>query len=277
MSSLTRSMSLVLDEFYQSLRVLSSSVLFDTQLSDATCSRHFLSFFSRHFLCCLFLFVCLCVSVCCVCICVVCLLLLLCRAQHVGVSAVTGDGMDGLFAAIDDAAKEFQDVYRPIMDRRRADRMDKEEARRKEQLERLQRDVQAESKAATTPSAVPSATPPKPATASTATARPVGTDTATPSTTTAGLSAAELRQLKQEYEDPDEGVVARSVLWAAPCAGLGTAGIPALSLLMYCVWLTALICFAVLWCVRVLSGGRATCLRRTNPSANGGQDPTRGG
>eukprot|EP01116_Phalansterium_solitarium_P016596 TRINITY_DN387_c1_g1_i1.p1 TRINITY_DN387_c1_g1~~TRINITY_DN387_c1_g1_i1.p1 ORF type:complete len:358 (-),score=137.53 TRINITY_DN387_c1_g1_i1:251-1324(-) len=82
MNNLTRSMSLVLDEFYSNLRA-------------------------------------------------------------VGVSAVTGAGMDEFFQAVDDAAKEYYSVYRVELDRRIAKKQAQEEKRREREMAKLRRDIEA--------------------------------------------------------------------------------------------------------------------------------------
>ena len=83
MSSLTRSMSLVLDEFYATIRT-------------------------------------------------------------VGVSAMTGEGMDSLFAAVQDLTKEYDEVYKPALEQQKKDVERKAEQRKQKQLERMQRDMAAD-------------------------------------------------------------------------------------------------------------------------------------
>lgn len=83
MSSLTRSMSLVLDEFYATIRT-------------------------------------------------------------VGVSAISGEGMPDLFAAIRDLTVEYETVYKPALDAQKADLEAKAEARKERQIAKMKRDLEAD-------------------------------------------------------------------------------------------------------------------------------------
>lgn len=81
MSSLTRSMSLVLDEFYATIRT-------------------------------------------------------------VGVSAVSGEGMDDLFQAVKDLTQEYKDVYAPALEQQKKDMLEKERLKKERQIERMKAELE---------------------------------------------------------------------------------------------------------------------------------------
>lgn len=61
--------------------------------------------------------------------------------QTVGVSSVTGDGMDNFLQAVQEARQEYLTDYRPDLERLARDRDEKRERSKKEQLARLMRDM----------------------------------------------------------------------------------------------------------------------------------------
>lgn len=61
--------------------------------------------------------------------------------RHVGVSAVTGDGMTEFFAAVEDCAKEYDEVYRPALDKRIAAHKKWEAEKKGKELSKLQKDL----------------------------------------------------------------------------------------------------------------------------------------
>ncbi|KAL3528290.1 hypothetical protein ACH5RR_007612 [Cinchona calisaya] len=62
--------------------------------------------------------------------------------RSVGVSAVSGVGMDAFFKAIEASAQEYMENYKPDLDKRRAEKEHLEEQRRRENMERLRKDME---------------------------------------------------------------------------------------------------------------------------------------
>lgn len=67
--------------------------------------------------------------------------------RTVGVSAVTGAGMDDFFAAVESSADEYMENYRVDLEKRRTEKEQLEEERKKASMERLKKDLE-ESKGA---------------------------------------------------------------------------------------------------------------------------------
>ncbi|KAF5843514.1 hypothetical protein DUNSADRAFT_14430 [Dunaliella salina] len=65
--------------------------------------------------------------------------------QSVGVSAVTGEGMDDFFQAVAKGASEYEQFYVPEMEARRKEKVDLEARRRKREMDKLSKDMQATS------------------------------------------------------------------------------------------------------------------------------------
>ncbi|KAG9439238.1 hypothetical protein H6P81_019403 [Aristolochia fimbriata] len=62
--------------------------------------------------------------------------------RSVGVSAVTGSGMDAFFNAIEASAGEYMDSYKADLDKRRAEKQRLEEERQLAQMEKLKKDME---------------------------------------------------------------------------------------------------------------------------------------
>lgn len=62
--------------------------------------------------------------------------------RSVGVSAVSGAGMDAFFKAIEASAEEYMENYKPDLDRRRAEKQRLEEQRHHENMDRLRKDME---------------------------------------------------------------------------------------------------------------------------------------
>jgi GPN-loop GTPase len=59
----------------------------------------------------------------------------------VGVSAMTGDGMDDFFKGVQDKKTEFERDYKPELERRKAEREQEKEASRQKELDKLMKDM----------------------------------------------------------------------------------------------------------------------------------------
>jgi hypothetical protein len=62
--------------------------------------------------------------------------------RSVGVSAVSGAGMDAFFKAIEASAEEYMDTYKADLDKRRSEKQRLEEERRREDMEKLRKDME---------------------------------------------------------------------------------------------------------------------------------------
>ncbi|KAK4855843.1 hypothetical protein QYF36_011608 [Acer negundo] len=62
--------------------------------------------------------------------------------RSVGVSAVSGAGMDDFFKAIDASTEEYMETYKAELDKRRAEKLRLEEEQRKESMDKLRRDME---------------------------------------------------------------------------------------------------------------------------------------
>jgi GPN-loop GTPase len=65
----------------------------------------------------------------------------------VGVSAMTGDGVDEFFEAVDEKVVEFERDYRPELERRKKEREGLKEGRRQKELGKLMKDMGVSSSA----------------------------------------------------------------------------------------------------------------------------------
>ncbi|XP_030510953.2 GPN-loop GTPase QQT2 [Cannabis sativa] len=62
--------------------------------------------------------------------------------RSVGVSAVSGAGMDDFFKAIEASSEEYMETYKADLDKRRAEKQRLEEERRKENMDKLRKDME---------------------------------------------------------------------------------------------------------------------------------------
>ncbi|KAL9266645.1 GPN-loop GTPase QQT2-like protein [Drosera capensis] len=62
--------------------------------------------------------------------------------RTVGVSAVSGSGMDEFFKAIEASAEEYMESYKADLDKRRAEKQRLEEERRQESMDKLRKDME---------------------------------------------------------------------------------------------------------------------------------------
>ncbi|KAG8484552.1 hypothetical protein CXB51_023074 [Gossypium anomalum] len=62
--------------------------------------------------------------------------------RSVGVSAISGAGMNEFFKAIEACAEEYMETYKTDLDKRRAEKQRLEEERRKESMDKLRRDME---------------------------------------------------------------------------------------------------------------------------------------
>jgi len=64
--------------------------------------------------------------------------------RTVGVSAITGAGMDQFFAQVTACAEEYERDYKPELERRRQVRAAQEQRRQKDEMEKLRKDISAQ-------------------------------------------------------------------------------------------------------------------------------------
>ncbi|KAB5538391.1 hypothetical protein DKX38_015924 [Salix brachista] len=64
------------------------------------------------------------------------------KLRSVGVSAVSGAGMDAFFEAIEASTEEYLETYKSDLDKRRAEKQQMEEEQRKHNMEKLRRDME---------------------------------------------------------------------------------------------------------------------------------------
>ncbi|CAI9772076.1 unnamed protein product [Fraxinus pennsylvanica] len=62
--------------------------------------------------------------------------------RSVGVSAVSGAGMDAFFKSIEDSSEEYMETYKADLDKRREEKQRLEEERRKENMDKLRKDME---------------------------------------------------------------------------------------------------------------------------------------
>ncbi|XP_050203601.1 GPN-loop GTPase QQT2 isoform X2 [Mercurialis annua] len=62
--------------------------------------------------------------------------------KSVGVSAVSGAGMEAFFKAVDASAEEYMETYKAELDKRREEKQRLEEERRRENMEKLRKDME---------------------------------------------------------------------------------------------------------------------------------------
>ncbi|CAN7109425.1 unnamed protein product [Brassica rapa subsp. narinosa] len=63
--------------------------------------------------------------------------------RSVGVSAITGSGMDDFFKAIEASSDEYMETYKADLDKRKAEKEQLEEERREKEMEKLRKDMES--------------------------------------------------------------------------------------------------------------------------------------